>query len=162
MMHIKNSPYSNKIINFLPISAKLINLYPIFVQFTCFVPNLLFPTSLSWPWCIYASCFMCTGRLWCFRRLKIAINLLQYIEVEFTLYSKTSLYCTSRFNIMLYIYIYILFLYWTDRVLRSAARLISHIPKYASVSAYMRDDSCTGFLSPNAFCIGSQHLSGDL
>ena len=26
-----------------------------------------------------------------------------------------------------------------DRVLRSAARLISHIPKYASVSSYMRD-----------------------
>src|SRR6218665_1788828 len=26
-----------------------------------------------------------------------------------------------------------------DRVLRSAARLIGHIPKYASVSAYMRD-----------------------
>ena len=26
-----------------------------------------------------------------------------------------------------------------DRVLRSAARLIDHLPKYASVSAYMRD-----------------------
>ena len=48
-----------------------------------------------------------------------------------------------------------------DRVLRSAARLIGHIPKYASVSAYMRM-FCAGFLSPNAFCIGSQYLSGDL
>src|SRR6218665_3027610 len=28
---------------------------------------------------------------------------------------------------------------YTNRVLRSAARLIGHIPKYASVSAYMRD-----------------------
>src|SRR6218665_3578744 len=48
-----------------------------------------------------------------------------------------------------------------DRVLRSAARLIGHIPKYASflLTCVM---SCTGFLSPNTFCIGSQHLSGDL
>src|SRR6218665_1238062 len=46
-----------------------------------------------------------------------------------------------------------------DRVLLSAARLIGHIPKYASVSAYMI--SCTGFVSHNAFCIGLQHLSGD-
>ena len=41
-------------------------------------------------------------------------------------------------------------------ILRSAARLISHIPIYASVSAYICH---TGFLSHNAFCIGLQHLS---
>ena len=50
---------------------------------------------------------------------------------------------------------------YLDRVLRSAARLIGHIPKYASVSAYTRD-GCTGSPPPNAFCIGFQHLSGDL
>ena len=50
-----------------------------------------------------------------------------------------------------------------DRVLRSAVGLIGHIPKYASVSVYTRVVmSCTGFLSPNAFCIAFQHLSGDL
>src|SRR6218665_1895962 len=48
-----------------------------------------------------------------------------------------------------------------DRVLRSAARLIGHIP---NMPRFMLTCviSCTGFLSPNAFCIGFQHLSGDL
>ena len=49
-----------------------------------------------------------------------------------------------------------------DRILRSAARLVGRIPKYASVSAYMRDVLHWLSVSQHIFFIGSQHLSGDL
>src|SRR6218665_1019148 len=48
-----------------------------------------------------------------------------------------------------------------DRVLRSAARLIGHSHKYASVPAYTRD-VLYWFPVSQRICIGFPHLSGDL
>jgi len=70
-------PLSRCILHIPPISTKFINSpnfckiykfpHSTFIQFTFFVLNLRFIASpLFWPWCIYASCFTCTGRPWIF------------------------------------------------------------------------------------------------
>jgi len=65
MMHVAYSPYFHKIYKFPPIFTKFINFLPILIQFTFFcLIYVFFCFPLFWPWCIYASYFTRTGRLW--------------------------------------------------------------------------------------------------
>jgi len=61
VMHISYPFISNKIINFLPLSAQFINFPYSFAQFTILL-HLRLIDSLFWPCCICASCFKLNER----------------------------------------------------------------------------------------------------
>ena len=100
-MHIAYSPSYRKIYKFHFCFRKIYKYSPVFIQFTLFCLILVFCFPLLWPWCIYASCFTCTGRRWAyvfesllvllksdtnlpFPRLSLALGFTFFLELKCT------------------------------------------------------------------------------